>query len=313
MADGTPKLLCVSLNPAVDRKIRVPRFELRAVNRASSAEPTAGGKAAHVAYAAKALGTDVTWLAFTGGAEGEFCRRGVEAHSVKAVAVPIAGCTRMTLELIDEASGEITEVLEPGPKIRLAEFQAFNASFAEALRESPMVVLSGSLPSNVEDTTYAELIRTARQHGCKVFLDTSGSALMKGMEMRPTVIKPNRQEAEVLLGRKIETVEDAIAAARNLRGPETVILSLGAEGAVVVSGREALHAKTPPLRAISTVGSGDSFVAGWSVADTRGASLEERLRLAVACGAANCLAAQPGVLALEDVESASRQVEIRRL
>ena len=312
MTEDAPKLLCVSLNPAVDRRIRLPRLELRAVNRASSADPTAGGKAAHVAFAAKALGSDVAWLALLGGAEGEFCRRGVEAHGVKAIAVTIAARTRMTLELIDDSNGEITEVLEPGPKITATEFSAFVSAYSKALNQRPLVVLSGSLPSQLLDDTYAHLISTARQHGCKVFLDTSGPALRHALGSRPSWVKPNRQEAEALLERKVDSVEDAFAAASDLRGPETVIVSLGADGAVVVSGREAFHAKTPPLKASSTVGSGDSFVAGWTVASAQGRSIEERLRLAVACGAANCFAKYPGVLSLEDVEAASRQVEIRQ-
>jgi 1-phosphofructokinase family hexose kinase len=314
MATSPPNLLCVSLNPAVDRRIRVPRLELRAVNRATSAEPTAGGKAAHVAYAAKALGADVTWLALTGGEEGEFCRRGVAARGVNTIAIPIAGCTRMTLELIDGSSGAITEVLEPGPMIAAAERDALAASFEQALSQKPQVVLSGSLPSGIPETFYAELISVAKRRGCNVFLDTSGAALATAFAARPSVIKPNRQELEALLGRRIASAEDAFAAADDLRsrGAEVVIVSLGADGAVLVSEGEGLRATAPNLRPISTVGSGDSFVAGWMVASAQGWSIEERLRLATACGAANCLASEPGVISMETVQRLSKEVEIRR-
>ena len=308
-----PKLLCVSLNPAIDRRIIVGHLRVGEVNRARSVDPAAGGKAAHVAFAATALGAEVRWLAFLGGPEGEGCRAGIEARGVTPVVVPIAARTRTNLELIDEAAGKITEVLEPGPMIHEKELMDFARYFMVELRSAPTVILSGSLPKNVPNSFYAELIKTARDAGCRVFLDASGEPLTQALSASPDVIKPNREEAGAILQRKIGPVEDAVAAARELRarGPKTVILSLGAEGAVVVDGEHALLGVPPHVDAISTVGSGDSFLAGWAMgAAFRDLSVEETLRLAIACGTANCLAESPGVVSRKLVKDLQERVKI---
>jgi 1-phosphofructokinase family hexose kinase len=310
---NAPKLLCVSLNPAIDRRITVAQFRVGEVNRASSVDPAAGGKAAHVAFAATALGAEVRWLAFLGAPDGEACRAGIEARGVIPVVVPIAARTRTNLEIIDESSGKITEVLEPGPVIHEEELVDFARHFTVELRSAPTVILSGSLPKNVPDLFYAKLVKTAKDAGCRVFLDASGEPLTQALSASPDVIKPNREESGAILKRKIGTVEDAVAAAQELRarGPKTVILSLGAEGAVVVDADHALLGIPPPIDAISTVGSGDSFLAGWAVgAAFGGPSVAETLRLAIACGTANCRAESPGVLSRKLVKDLQGRVKI---
>jgi 1-phosphofructokinase family hexose kinase len=291
-------ILCVSLNAAIDRRIWVPRMVVGEVNRASRVDPAAGGKAAHVAFAAKSLGAHVRWLGFLGGAEGESCLAGISAREIDPVAVQIAARTRTNLEIIDESSGVITEILEPGPVITSDERGALIAAFERELASLPLVVISGSLPGGIEKAFYATLVQAAKDAGCGVFLDASGDALELALEVAPDVIKPNRQESRALLGREIQTVDEAIAAAKELqrRGPKTVIISLGAEGAVAVGRGKILHAQAPAVRAISTVGSGDSFLAGWALETLRGAEMEECLRLAIACGTANCLAESPGMV-----------------
>jgi fructose-1-phosphate kinase PfkB-like protein len=138
------------------------------------------------------------------------------------------------MELIDSLSGEITEILEPGPSIKSEEKDRFLEVYRAQLHDQPVVVLSGSLPKGVESSYYADLINAAKDADCQVFLDTSGEPLSKGIEAAPHLIKPNLKEASTLLGRPITSVEDAILAGRELhsRGAETVIISLGPLGAV---------------------------------------------------------------------------------
>ncbi len=176
------------------------------------------------------------------------------------------------------------------------------------------MLLSGSLPQGVSSSTYAQLVTAAKNAGRLVFLDTSGDALSHALSASPSLIKPNRQEAEALLDRKVSTVQDAVCAAGELRrlGPDTVILSLGSDGAVLVNERVVLQAVPPSIKAASSVGSGDSFLAGWAVAGLRGFADEEALRRAVSCGAANCLAASPGCISPDVVEQISREVQLRR-
>ena len=315
MNSSAPKLLCVSLNPAVDRRLILPRFNLGTVNRATAALPAAGGKAGHVSYAAQALGAEVTWLAFTGGSEGDFCRKGIESRGIRTITVPIAARTRMTLEIIDESSREMTEILEPGPSISDLERDAFLTTFRGALVDQTSVVLSGSLPQDLPKDFYAELIQTATGRGCTTFLDTSGEPLAQALSAGPYAIKPNRQEAEALLHREIRDRDAALQAARDLlaRGPDTVILSLGAEGALVVSHREQLYAKAPEVEAISAIASGDSFLAGFAFGHSQGRPVEDCLRLATACGAANCLAPSPAFISRDVVDRFLPQISVERL
>lgn len=312
MAVERPNLLCVSINPAIDRRIRVSHLQIAAVNRALSADPAAGGKAAHVGFAAHALGADVRWLAFVGGMEGEACRAGIAARGLAPVVVNIAGRTRMTLEVIDEITGKVTEVLEPGPSISESEQSDFLQVFAHELLRQPIVVLSGSLPAGLETSFYAQLVTLAKNAGCRVLLDTSGEALAHAIAVGPDVIKPNREEAGALLGRSLQGAEDAVDAARTLhrRGPDTVIISLGVDGAVASQSGQTLRGVAPAVRSVSTVGSGDSFLAGWAIGIANGFSFDDRMKLAIACGTANCLAQSPGMISRADVDRLFTQVQI---
>ena len=309
-----PKILCVSANPGLDRRITLPALRLGRVNRASAVDPMAGGKAAHVAFVSKMLGAEVRWLAFLGGADGEACREGIAARGITPISVPIEGRTRTNLELIDSESGEVTEVLEPGPTVTASERLAFITLFDAQLRNHPTVVISGSLPGGVASSFYAELVSIAKGANCRVMLDTSGEALAATLESDPHVIKPNRQEVSTLLGREVRSVEDAIEAAKELRqrGPQTVIISLGETGAVVVTGHATLHGVAPKVGAKSAVGSGDSFLAGWAVASSLGKPAGDCLRTAIACGAANCLAESPGIFTMESVKGFFPEIQIRQ-
>jgi 1-phosphofructokinase family hexose kinase len=233
---------------------------------------------------------------------------------VAPVVVEIAARTRTNLEIIDESAGVITEILEPGPVIAEDERARLIEEFETEIAQSPLVVISGSLPGGVEKSFYARLVKAAKNAGCSVFLDASGEALGLALEAGPDVIKPNREEGGALLGREIRTVDEAIAAAKDLqrRGPKTVIISLGAEGAVAVGEGKVLHAQAPAVNAISTVGSGDSFLAGWAVETLHGAKTEDCLRMAVACGTANCLAESPGVIAKTTVLKYLQSVKIEQ-
>jgi 1-phosphofructokinase family hexose kinase len=308
----SPKILCVSPNPALDRRIAVHQLQVGEVNRAAGAESAAGGKSAHVAFVAHTLGAQVRWLAFLGGPEGEDCCAGIKARGVTPVVVPIAGRTRTNLELIDTASGAVTEILEPGPTVTEAEKVRFLDEFRTELRNVRVAILSGSLPSGVGNSFYAELVSIAKTAGCQVLLDTSGEALSMALDAAPDLIKPNAQEVSTLLGRPILSVDDAIAAAKELRGRglRTVIISLGALGAVAVSGQSVLHGTAPRVKPVSTVGSGDSFLAGWAVAESMGLPISECLRTAIACGTANCLADSPGVFPIELIQRFSPEVQI---
>jgi len=314
-----PKIVCLSANPALDRRVRVHSLVPGDVIRAQSSLALPGGKAAHVAMAARALGAHSIWMGFLGGAIGEEVAVGLRKLGIEVVPVPSESSTRVNLEFVED-SGRITEVLEPGgPPGRAAQNEMLRLS-AQGLRDrwkGALVSISGSLPPDVPAGFYASLIDAARDVGSKVFFDTSGDALRAALEAKPDFVKPNRKELEALLGRSIHNVQEAIDAARELirRGAQSAAVTMGADGLIWLESEAgpAWSARPPQLNPVSTVGCGDATLAGFAFASLQGLTGEDALKLAVACGAANCLAEFEGRISAGDVQSIIPQVQLGRL
>lgn len=317
MPDAT--IVCVSANPAMDRRLRVARLSVGEINRAASAQGFAGGKAAHVAMAAHAMAADTVWIGFLGGPVGQECARQMKDLGIEVVAIPTAAETRVNLEIIEE-SGNVTEILEPGGKPSAEERDAFLQVSVRQIRDEgqgALLVISGSLPADLGPEFYVSLIGAARAAGARFFVDTSGDALRESSKASPDFVKTNRAEAEELLGRPIKNRHEAVHAAMAIieNGAGSAAITLGAEGFVWVESKNGpvWTARPPRLEVISTVGCGDATLGGFACAAARGIVGEEALRLAAACGAANCLAAAPGRINFATVESLIPQIEVQRL
>jgi 1-phosphofructokinase family hexose kinase len=310
--------VCVSLNPAIDKRLRLDTLKPGRVNRATEAIPAPGGKAAHVAMVLRALGADPLWLGFTGGPNGDALLQGLRALSIRAEGVPTAAETRMNLEILEE-NGSVTEILEPGARVTPAEREALLRAFETALELNPnaIVVMSGSLPPGLLKDEFATLVKIARRHNARVFLDTSGEPLKLGLQQRPDFAKPNQEETEWLIGRTIDGIASAASALEELvkHGPHSAAISLGSRGLVWRgAGSDGAFVAVPPkLEAASAVGSGDATIAGFAFAASQGLEPADTLRLAVACGAANVLADLPGRVRLHDVERLRDQVQVQAL
>ncbi|HET6977304.1 MAG TPA: 1-phosphofructokinase family hexose kinase [Pyrinomonadaceae bacterium] len=312
-------LVCISANPAIDRRLRLESIAVGEVNRALSAQPFPGGKAAHVAMVAKALGVDVMWVGFLGGAAGEECESGLSAFGVPLTVIRTQTETRANLELVS-ADGVVTEILEPGGTVTEGEVERLLATCRDIFAESDrgtQVALSGSLPPGSPADLYAQLIRLAHLHGCRALLDTSGEALREGLRAAPDFVKPNRNEASTFTGYPIHNTSGAIDATQQFfdAGAKSVALSLGAEGMIWQRNADAepFISRASVLRDCSSVGCGDAALAGFAVAYERGLADEETLRLATACGSANCLAEAPGRVDQRDVLRLAREVSVQRV
>jgi 1-phosphofructokinase family hexose kinase len=319
VAAGSPIIVCVSANPALDRRLHVPALALGEVNRARTAVTMPGGKSAHVAMAAMALGARAVWVGFSGGPSGDeneagLARLGIEVHPVRTAAE-----TRMNLEAIEE-SGRITEVLEPGGPVNESEQHEMLVTIEKGLRETwkgAHVGVSGSLPPGVAANFYASVIQIVHNAGSKVFLDTSGDALRESLVAAPDFVKPNRREAEQLLGAALDSPEAINGALAKLieRGAESVAITVGADGLVwkATKSGPCWFAKPPKLKPISTVGCGDATLGGFAYAAQMGMSEEATVRLAAACGAANCVADLAGQISEVNVKRFLPQIEVRRI
>jgi len=310
--------LCVSLNPAMDKRLQLDRLQPGSVNRVAEVTQAPGGKAAHVAMVLKTLGGDPLWLGFAGGPTGDALVGGLRELAIPVEAVATASCTRTNLEII-ENGGAVTEILEPGGNIGPAELGQMSDAFRNIVAQhgkATIAILSGSLPPGVPEDYCLMLIELAHHHGSKVFVDTSGEAFRVALRGCPDFVKPNREEAESWRGKKIEGIQSAGSALKAIlaAGAAAGAITLGAGGLIWRSASEqALLATGPEVAARSCVGSGDATLAGFAFAAQQGFAPTESVRLAAACGAANCLADGPGRARGGDIARLKKEIEVRTL
>lgn len=298
-------IITVTPNPSIDRTVTLPGELVRgAVHRVTSVSSEPGGKGVNVARALTLAGLDTLAVLPAGGHDPILA--GLTAQGVAFHAVPVAEGVRTNLT-ITENDGTTTKINEPGTVLQPAEAEDLAWAVMQRAMADHWVVLSGSLPPGLPDHWYSDMVVALTAHGCKVAVDTSDApltALADRLEhAAPDLIKPNSEELAGLTGVTPELLEDAVArgdagpvvaAARRLidRGVGAVLATLGAAGAVLVDAEGAWVATPPPITPRSTVGAGDSSLAGYVRADVLGADAPDRLRMAVAYGSG--AAALPG-------------------
>ncbi|MEU6069059.1 MULTISPECIES: 1-phosphofructokinase family hexose kinase [Streptomyces] len=253
-------ILTVTLNTALDITYRVRSLRPHASHRVSAVTERPGGKGLNVARVLAALGHEATVTGFAGGGTGRAVREGLAGiPGVVDALVPVGGATRRTVAVVDELTGDTTQLNEPGPQITPVEWSAFLDAYENLLGEASAVALCGSLPPGVPVGAYAGLVRTARTAGVPVLLDTSGEPLRRGVAARPDIIKPNAEELAELTGshEPLRATQDA-----RRRGAHAVVASLGPEGLLAVT-PEGRWRATPPTHVHGNpTGAGDSAVAG---------------------------------------------------
>jgi 1-phosphofructokinase len=286
-----PRVLTVTLNPAIDMRMRFSQVYLETLNRAQNVQLEPSGKGINVARALARQGVEVTAIALLGGPFGTMLEQSLSNQSVlglRLLRVPISGETRCNVKVLNLERSAVTELNAPGPQVSAAELEALLQTLRLEVQSGDLIVLSGSLPANVPVETYANLIHELSSLGVKTFFDADGTALRVGLEAQPFLIKPNRLEAESLLQIQIESQDDALEAARRFQtlGAQQVVLSLGADGALFVSRDQAVFAQPPTVQIHSTVGSGDALLSGVVTAQLQGFSWLETARYATAVAAA---------------------------
>ena len=277
-------IVTLTPNPSLDRTLEIESLEVGAVNRATTSRVDPGGKGVNVARALVANGHAARAVLPLGGHEGEHLASLLRDAGIEVHAVPIAAAVRENVTLVTP-DGSVTKINAPGPQLTPDDLDALHKTTMAAAQDAVWVAASGSLPPGAPDDLYAALAHEVRRAGARFAVDTSGAPLVAAIAGSPDVCKPNADELAEAIGRPLSTLGDVADGARELRerGVGAVLVSLGADGAVLVDATGAWHATTPPLVARSNVGAGDAALAGFLAAGGHG---PDALAQAVAFGAA---------------------------
>lgn len=298
-------LLIITPNPALDRTMVFSGLRLGAVHRTDQVLVAAGGKGLNVARAARALGQAAVVCGPLGGHTGEQVAHLAAEEGLLCRWSTHAGGETRTCVLVVDASGtaDATVLNEVGPPMSARTWMSFAAEVLETSASADLCTLAGSLPPGVPATALSALIRTLAERGRRLIADTSGEALQAATTAHPWGLKINGSEAASLLGRPIADVAAATWAVRELRGRGIALaaVSIGALGCVAADDTGIWWACPPAISAASSVGSGDSLMAGLTTGLLRGQPLPEALRFGVACGAADALTPGPGQIDLATV------------
>ena len=284
-------ITCISLNPCIDRTLTVEGFTPGGLNRVLTSNDVAAGKGINVALTVSALGLDSECVGFMYRDSAPLFEKRLMVNSTAYDFIWLDGAVRTNIKVFDQAAEVVTELNESGREIGPESLEKMTELVCAHAANSDYLILSGSMPPGCPDDYYATLIREVAGLGCRCVLDADGERLKKGLQARPFMIKPNRFELETMTGRSLETIADIRDAARQYidQGVEVVAVSLGADGAIILRGDESLYAPRLNIEVKSTVGAGDSMVAGLIAGFMADNDLELTFRMGMACATARCM------------------------
>ena len=275
----------VTFNPSIDYIVSVNQLEFGKVNRTTSEMFLPGGKGINVSQVLQNLGMDSIALGFVAGFTGEQLVHMLQERGIKTDFTEVtAGMTRINVKF-DE-----TEINGQGPSVSAKELEMLMKKIC-ALKSEDIVVLSGSVPKSISTSIYADILKITSKNGVKTILDASGALLWNALEYKPFLIKPNHHELGEIFNREIEEREEVIFYAKELqnRGAQNVLVSMGANGAVLIAEDGKVYEEDAPQGIVqNAVGAGDSMVAGFIAGYIDGnEDYKKALRMGVAAGSAS--------------------------
>jgi 6-phosphofructokinase 2 len=308
-----PDIVTITINPAVDIFVNVARVESTKKLRCSPPKRDPGGGGINVARVAHRLGSSVAAIYPAGGAIGKLLQRLVEREGIDSVTTPSHVETRENFTAYEEETGEQYRFVLPGSTLHRAEWEACLDKLASLPDKPKIVVASGSIPPGVPDDFFARVARHAKALGAKMVLDTSGAALKAALREGVTLIKPNLVELSDFVGHPLARDTDRIAACRELiadKRVEAVALTLGEDGALLVTAGGVWRAEPMRIEVVSAVGAGDSFLGGIVAALAEGKRLEQAFRMGVAAGCAAVMTPGTELCRAEDVRTLLAEVRV---
>ncbi len=313
-------ILTVTVNAAVDKTLTVANFQLGQRHRAAQGLVMAGGKGINVARALKRLGEPVIAVGLAGGRTGTQIVESLTAEGLLNDFVRISAESRTTTAVVDPTNGLQTEINEYGPEVTPADIETLMEKVRYLAGAVSTVVFAGSLPRRMDTSFYCDVVRMMSRQKVRTVVDSEGEPLRRALSGEPWLVSPNQREAEVLVGQDFNTDDDYQHGLERIAamGARSVVITLSSGCYALLRegsrGRPRLYrAWIPRIEAISSVGSGDAFLAGLLAAVERERPHEECLRSALACGAANTQMVGAGVFDVRDLPRYASMVEVQEI
>lgn len=291
-------ILTITMNPSVDISYRLNTLHMDDVNRCNDYQKTAGGKGLNVTRVIQQMDQPVIATGLIGGPLGIFIQEELDKQGISHKFSHIKGSTRNCIAILHD-EGKQTEILESGPSVSEVEQADFLTLYSDLIKKSEVVTMSGSLPQGVSNTFYADLLKLTAGE-TKVILDSSGESLKQALlgKSKPYAIKPNETEIAQLLNVSAEDME-RIPVVELLEDPlfegvPLIVVSKGADGALVKYHDELFVVSIPKVKAINPVGSGDSTVAGLAIGLLQDKSIEDVIKTGMTLGVLNAMQEQTG-------------------
>jgi len=307
-------IVTLTINPAIDRIFSVDRLAFEDRSYINSIRESAGGRGINSSRVIHSFGGDTLALLISGGDTGKRLEEHLAGCGYPTTTVPIRNAIRTNMTITD-THGLTVNLNEIGPELTASEVTSVERAVRRALGKAAWLLLCGSLPPGVPASFYGKLIAMARKKKVQTLLHADREALREGIAQQPTLVMPNQQEAERLLGRTLLTRSHLLEAAIEIRamGAESVVLSLGSRGAIGAYADGLLEAVPPSINAVCPIGAGDALTAGYAWSCTHKKNHAEALRWGVAAGTASALLPGMNYATLPQAEEIYRQVEIRRV
>lgn len=298
----------LTLNPAIDYYMSMEKFELGTLNSLDEAYTFPGGKGINVSKVLKNFSMESKALGFIGGFTGDYIVKHLKEYEIENDFIELQENTRINIKLKTKDSE--TEIAGKSPTISKKNIEELLKKF-EKVGKDDIVILSGSVPTSISKTIYADIIKLLSKES-KVILDTRGLPFVEGLKEGVFLTKPNNHELEEFFNRKLNSIEEIIKAGKDLQalGSKNVLISLGKDGSILITEKEVYVGNAPQGKLISSVGAGDSMVAGVVYGIAKGMTLEDSYKYGIASGSSTAFS--EGLTTFEGMNNLLNKIEIKK-
>ena len=308
------KIVTITLNPAFDIHCRINNFMPYHENLAEVTERDAGGKGVNISRALTANGVENTALLVLGEENAEDFRKCLAVDNISSYNIVIPGRIRENITIHTDGADE-TRISFSGFSTDDSLLQMVDSALDELLEEKTYVTFTGRVPDGIAMVAVKDFLRRLKNRGANIIIDSRSFERQDLIDVKPWLIKPNQEEVSHYFDREIHSFEAAMEAAREMHqaGIDNVMISLGAQGALLVCEQGDFVSTAPKIEAISTIGAGDSSIAGFLVAAVNKKEPQEMLKTAVAYGSAACMQKGTRPPRAEDVANLLKQISVSKI